>query len=308
MPTRIPRRVVHYSSLNPETTQGGVESFARNLRLSFEHVELMTPGTRDESRVRRERLPVICDNQLVLDWPADIPLVGFRHGVAWRKFQVTRSLHDLGLAARQRRAARRPKVVWAACARWIDEAFARVADGPGAAVIYHPVDLDRFDGRLDNAASRLVLHDARSEHKGRGLLERLTASLPEYRFEALACASAEVPDRMRKAAAFVHLSRYEGNSIVCNEAMAMNLPCLFSRVGLMLDADQRFDVEQVDPDLAFGQPAALLQAVRAFLTSLQSRRYNPRAWVTDRASIEATRAAWSRCLEAFDRLSWERPS
>ncbi len=307
MPTRIPRRVVHYSRLDPDTTRGGVESFAHNLRLSFEQVEFMTPATRDEARVRRERLPVICDNQMVLDWPRDVPLIGFRHGAAWRKFRVTRSIYDLGLAARQLRAARRPKVAWTSCAHWIDAAFTRAAGSPGAAVIYHPVDLQRFDGQLDNAGSRLVLHDARSEHKGRDVLERLARALPEYRFEALACASAEVPNRMRKAAAFVHLSRYEGNSIVCNEAMAMNLPCLFSRVGLMLDSDQSFDVQLVEPAVAFGDPSALLLATRVFLASLDGRSYTPRAWVTEHASVQATQAAWVRCLTAFDRLSWEGP-
>jgi Glycosyl transferases group 1 len=305
MPTRLPRKVIHYSRLSPETTQGGVESFARNLRLSFEEVDFMTPATRDEERVRRERLPVICDNQMVLDWSADIPLIGFRHGVAWRKVQVTRSFHDLALAARQLRAARRPNVIWVSCARWIDEAFARIAVRPSAGVIYHPVDLDRFDGRRENTDPRLVLHDARSEHKGRRLFEQLARAFPEYRFEALACASAEVPARMRKAAAFMHLSRYEGNSIVCNEAMAMNLPCLFSRVGLMLDAEQSFDVQLLEPSVAFREPSALLQATRSFLASVANRTYRPRAWVTEHASLDATHAAWARCFEAFDRLPWQ---
>lgn len=304
MPARIPRRVVHYSRLDPETTRGGVESFARNLRLSFEQVEMMTPETLDVARVRAERLPVICDNQMVLDWPADVPLIGFRHGVAWRKVKVTRSLHDLALAARQLRAARRPRVTWVSCARWIDAAFARAAGGAGAGVIYHPVDLERFDARLDNAGSRLLLHDARSDHKGRRLIEQLARALPDYRFEPLACDSTEVPNRMRRAAAFLHLSRYEGNSIVCNEAMAMNLPCLFTRVGLMLDADQRFDVQLLEPALAFGNPAALLRAAREFLASLEGRVYRPRAWVTEHASLDATRAAWANCLQVFDQQSW----
>jgi len=304
MPARIQRRVVHYSRLDPETTPGGVESFARNLRLSFEQVEFMTPATRDEARVRRERLPVICDNQMVLDFPPDIPVIGFRHGVAWRKVRVTRSWHDLKLAARQLRAARRTNVTWVSCARWIDQAFERAARGPGAAVIYHPVDLQRFDGRLDNQGSRLVLHDARSEHKGQELIERLARSLPDYRFEALACPSDAVPDRMRRAAAFLHLSRYEGNSIVCNEAMAMNLPCLFTRVGLMLDPGQQLDVQLIEPELAFGDRAGLLGRTREFLSSLSTHAYQPRRWVTEHASIDATRAAWSRALSHFDRSSW----
>lgn len=305
MPRRLPRSVIHYSRLDPETTPGGVESFARNLRLSFEHVEFMTPSTLDTERVRRDRIPVICDNHMVLDWPADIPLIGFRHGVAWRKVRVTRSLHDLGLAVRQLRAARRDKVIWASCAQWIDTAFARFAGGPGCAVIYHPVDLGRFDGRLENAGSRLVLHDARSEHKGRELLAQLAGALPQYRFEPLACSSSEVPDRMRRAMAFVHLSRYEGNSIVCNEAMAMNLPCLFSRVGLMLDSEHSFDVQVIAPGTAFGDTSALVRTARDFLESVEKRSYHPRDWVEKHASIEATQAAWERCLAAFEQLSWE---
>ena len=59
----------------------------------------------------------------------------------------------------------------------------------------------------------------------------LARAFPAWRFEPLACAPSEVADRMRKAAAFLHLSRYEGNSMVCAEAMAMNLPCLFTAWG-----------------------------------------------------------------------------
>jgi len=302
MRPRIPRQVVHYSRLDPATHRGGVESFAQNLRLVFEKVEFMTPETRDEARVRRERLPVICDNQHVLDWPKDLPVIGFRHGVAWRKARITRSLHDIGLATRQLRAARRTGVVWVACARWIDEVFAKVAKSPGA-VIYHPVDLERFDGRLDNAGSRLVLHDARSEHKGQRLIEALARQLPDYRFEALACSSEQVPERMRRALAFLHLSRYEGNSIVCNEAMAMNLPCLFTRVGLMQDPGETFDVQQIDPVRAFGAPEALLETTRTFLATLGTRTYAPRKWMLQHACPAATLAAWSGVLQRFDAVS-----
>jgi hypothetical protein len=305
MQTRIPRKVVHYSRLDPETNRGGVESFARNLRLCFEEVEFMTPSTRDEARVKRERLAVICDNQTVLDWPTDVPLIGFRHGVAWRKARITRSVHDLGLAVRQLRAARRPNVAWVSCARWIEQAFTRFASCPAAGVIYHPVDLERFDGVLDNSGSRLVLHDARSEHKGQSLVQRLARDLPDYRFEALACPSQQVPERMRSAAAFLHLSRYEGNSIVCNEAMAMNLPCLFTRVGLLLDAEQRLDVQLIEPRLAFADYPALLATTREFLASLTTRAYRPRTWVTEHASLPATRAGWQACLTQFDRLGWQ---
>lgn len=300
MQTRIPRTVVHYSQNDPRHYRGGVESFARNLSLIFEHVELMTPETRDVERVRRERLPVICDNQMVLHWPRDMTVIGFQHGVVARKLLVTRSLVDLRLAIAQRRARSRPNVLWVACARWIADAFDRVTRCPSRRVIYHPVDLERFDGKLDNAGSKLVLHDARSPHKGQRLLELLSRRLPEYRFESLACAPDQVPDRMRGALAFLHLSRYEGNSIVCNEAMAMNLPCLFTRVGLMLDPGQGFDVTVIEPERAFGDPQGLVADVRAFLQRAERQPHQPRAWVTRHASLEATRAGWLEVMTAFD--------
>jgi hypothetical protein len=300
---RIPRTVVHYSWQHPETSRGGVESFARNLRLIFERVEFMTPETRDEARVRAEHLPVICDNHMVLDWPADLTVIGFQHGVAWRKARVTRSTYDLKLGWRQLRAARRPKVIWVACARWIADAFARFTACESTRVIYHPVDLERFDGKLDNHGSKLVLHDGRSQHKGQHLLEALAQRLPGYRFEPLDCAPADVPERMRHALAFVHLSRYEGNSIVCNEAMAMNLSCLLTRVGLMLDGAEQFDVETIEAGLAFGNIDELTERTRAFLARAEQAPRSPRPWVEQNASRALTVARWEEVLSAFDARS-----
>jgi hypothetical protein len=84
----------------------------------------------------------------------------------------------------------------------------------------------------------------------------------------------------------------------------MNLPCLFTRVGLMLDPGQQLDVQLIEPELAFGAPDALLAHTREFLSSLSTRRYEPRRWVSEHASIDATRAAWSGALSHFDRSSW----
>ena len=302
MQARIPRTVVHYSKNDPRTYRGGVESFARNLGLIFEQVEFMTPESRDLARVRRERLPVICDNQMVLDWPRDMTVIGFQHGVVAKKLLVTRSLVDLRLAIAQRRARSRPNVLWVACARWIADAFDRVTRSPSKRVIYHPVDLERFDGKLQNAGSKLVLHDARSRHKGQHLLELLGRRLPDYRFEPLACAPEQVPERMRGALAFLHLSRYEGNSIVCNEAMAMNLPCLFTRVGLMLDPGQNFDVSIIEPERAFTDAQALVSDVQTFLREAERKPRQPRAWVTQHASLETTRAGWRDVMQAFDEV------
>lgn len=300
MQVRIPRTVVHYSKNDPRTYRGGVESFARNLSLVFENVEFMTPASRDVLRVRRERLPVICDNHMVLHWPRDLTVIGFQHGVVARKLPIVRSLYALQLTLGQWRAARRPNVIWVACARWIAAEFNRRTRCPSNRVIYHPVDLARFDGQLQNAGSKLVLHDGRHPHKGKHLFELLARRLPEYRFESLDCAPEQVPDRMRRALAFLHLSRYEGNSIVCNEAMAMNLPCLFTRVGLMLDEGQDFDVSTIDTKRAFSDAEGLIGDVRAFLQQAERAPRHPRAWINEHASLDATRAGWLEVMQAFD--------
>jgi hypothetical protein len=209
---KLPFTVVHYGDKDPRSTTGGVETFARDLALSFQRVEFMTPRDRDFDRVRRERIPVICDNQRARDWPKDIPVIGFQHGFALEKAWVTKSPGHLVMATGQWLASRRPNTLWVACAEWIAKAFSRSFGTSTEEVIYHPIDVERFDGRLDNDGSRLILHDARTRHKGKHLLPRLRDAYPDWTFEPLACKPQEVPDRMRKARAFIHLSAYEGSS------------------------------------------------------------------------------------------------
>jgi glycosyltransferase involved in cell wall biosynthesis len=166
------------------------------------------------------------------------------------------------------------------------------------------VNLERFDGRREGDDGKLLLHDGRAPHKGSKLFPVLERAFAGWRFEPLSCKPDEVPDRMRHARAFLHLSRYEGNSIVCNEAMAMDLPCLFTRVGLMNDGAEQFDVAVIDAADAFGSERKLTQSVAAFVESLERRRYHPRAWVEAHASIAANRDAWSAVLASFARMRW----
>jgi glycosyltransferase involved in cell wall biosynthesis len=300
----IPRTVAHFGKHDPRDRVGGVATFAKNLELVFERVEFMTGGQHDFDWVKRERVPVICDNHWVSRVPRGIPVIGFQHGMAFEKFGHTRALSDLMLAVRQGRAASRPNTLWVACAEWIGRAFAERHGNRAHFVVYHQVDLERFDGRLDNRGSRLVLHDARNPHKGSRQMTVLQRALPEWRFEGLACAPAEVPERLRKAAAFVHLSRYEGNSIVCNEAMAQNLPCLFTRVGLFRDASAPTDVIVLDPERAFRDERWLIERTREFLRGAATRGHQPRRWVEANASLAATRARWRDVIAAFDALPW----
>ena len=171
-------------------------------------------------------------------------------------------------------------------------------------MVYHQVDVARFDGLLDNEGTNLVLHDGRSEHKGKALFAHLVKALPQWRFETLNCAPADVPDRMRQGAAFLHLSRYEGNSIVCNEAMAMNLPCLFTRVGLMNDGED-LDVAIIESEDVYGPRDKMVETVKAFLDELSTRTYTPRRWTMANATPDAHVAAWRTVMNDFaERSGW----
>jgi hypothetical protein len=304
MTDRIARTVVHFAAHDPNEHVGGVSAFAKNLRLVFENVVMMTPERHDFGKVAEERWPVICDNHWVLSVPLPIPVIGFQHGVAAVKWRATHSLSDFGLSRRQKRAARRPNTLWVACAAWISDTFAQRHGNRATCVIYHQVDLNRFDGTLDNAGSRLILHDARTRSKGARQITWLQAAFPHFDFEPLACAPEQVPDRMRRAASFVHLSRYEGNSIVCNEALAQNLPCLLTRVGLMLDSERPTDVFLIDAERAFADRTYLLDRAGEFLNTLGTRHYNPRFWIERHASLGVATRAWRQVLAEFDALPW----
>ena len=295
---KLPLKVAHYGRFDPRVRTGGVETFARNLQIVFEEVEFLTPENQELERMIAEKVPVICDNQMVSDWPESFPVIGFRHGVAAVKSSLTKTWTDRRLAKAQAKAAARSNTYWVACARWIGRTFGELHGNAADKVVYHQVDIEKFDGKLSNEGSRLVLHDGRSEHKGKKLFAHLEKKLPEWRFETLNCKPADVPDRMREAAAFLHLSRYEGNSIVCNEAMAMNLPCLFTKVGLMNDGEP-LDVSIVESDAVYGKRALMTETVDSFLKGLSERAYSPRDWTMQNATPQAHVNAWREVMVDF---------
>lgn len=303
--TKIPLKVIHYGTKNPLITVGGVETFARNLALVFDNVVYMTPGQKDIQFAVQNRIPVICDNQLVVDWPEEFPVIGFQHGVAQIKWEATRSLAHRWLLQRQAKASKRPHTLWVACADWVSHAFGERFGNRADYVVYYRVDVDKFDGRR-TPRQRLILHDARKRHKGSAVLKYLTRVFSDWRIEPLDCPPDQVADRMREARAFVHLSRYEGNSLVCNEAMAMDLPCFFTRVGLMRDRRAPTEVYVVDPDPIFISKAVAKREFTAFLQSLETREYHPRPWVMEHASHKINLEAWRQVMSLFGNLSgWD---
>ena len=297
--SKVAARVVHYGANNPETYRGGVESFARNLRLIFDEVSFMYDGHLDIDKVRREKLLVVCDNHWVTDWPEDIPVIGFQHGVAAVKASITGNRTGRKMAKRQAKASKRKNTIWVACAQWIASTFEALNGNGAEHVIYHQVDLDRFDGQRRDTDPKLILHDARGAHKGESEVAALARRFPDWKLEPLACEPSEVPDRMRKAAGFLHMSKYEGNSIVINEALAMDLPCFVTKVGLMKDEARPKDVYVVDPEQAFADADYLDREFAAFLRSLSTRQYNPRAWTLANAHIDVARDKWRSVVEQW---------
>jgi len=300
MAQRIPRKVAHYGRFNASRSKGGVETHGRNLALAFDEVMFMSPDERDFDLVVRERIPVICDNQCVLDWPESIPVIGMQHGMVLFKCFWAPGITNVRLAIGQARAARRENTYWVAAAEWVRDAFERFYGNRARHIVYHGIDLERFDGRLDNEGSRVLLHDGRDPHKGSHLYPVLQRAFPDWRFELLGADDEPVPDHMRRARAFLHLSRYEGNSLVCCEAMAMGLPCLFTRVGLMLDGPERFDVSVVRRRDVFTTRRRLIRSVGEFIEGLSHRTYRPRGWVERNGSHDANREAWAKVIEDFD--------
>ena len=303
---KIPLTIVHYNNEDPATTTGGVQSFAKGLKLIFNNVEFMTPQNRDLKYIWNNQIPVVCDNQLVVDFPGKFPVIGFQHGVGAVKYSVTHSKGHRRLKRAQKRAAKRHNTLWVACAEWIATTFEQLYGNHTEQIIYHPIDVDFFDAKLENKNSRLILHDARTKHKGSALMGEIEAAFPEWQIEPLNCKPEQVPDRMREARAFIHLSRYEGNSIVCNEAMAMNLPCMFTKVGLMQDRNRPTDVYLVDTDKMYNQRDYLTGEVRSFLKSINNRTYNPRTWIIENAIAQVSQKKWNQVMIHFQHMSgWE---
>ena len=303
---KIPVSIIHYNKEDPLATTGGVQSFAKGLTQIFKSVKYMTPNNLDVKYILNNQVPVICDNQMVSDIPNDIPVIGFQHGVGAVKYEVTRSSGHRILKRAQEKASKRPNTIWVACADWIASKFENIYGNKTNYVIYHHINTDVFDGNLENENSRLILHDARTVHKGSNLLPVIEKAFPDWEFQSLNCKPEDVPNRMRSARAFIHLSHYEGNSIVCNEAMAMDLPCMFTRVGLMQDANRPRDIYLIDTDKAYKDRDGLIKETGIFLETLHNKNYNPRSWVLNNAIPLISHKKWKQTMIDFQKLSgWE---
>jgi hypothetical protein len=86
--------------------------------------------------------------------------------------------------------------------------------------------------------------------------------------------------------------------------MAMNLPCLFTRVGLVND-DEDLDVAIVESEDVYGRRDHMVETVKTFLDGLATHTYEPRRWTLANATPQAHVAAWRTVMTDFaQRSGW----
>jgi hypothetical protein len=106
---------------------------------------------------------------------------------------------------------------------------------------------------------------------------------------------------MKGAKAFIHLSSYEGNSYVCNEALAANLPCFVTKVGLFRDVTS-LDAYIIDLKGRALKRRHVVNEFRRFLASLSQERYAPRLWVKEHATREVAMQKWRNVMEMYRKM------
>ena len=83
----------------------------------------------------------------------------------------------------------------------------------------------------------------------------------------------------------------------------MNLPCMFTSVGLMQDENRPKDIFLIDTDKAYKDRDKLIKETGLFLESLSNKNYNPRGWVLKNAIATMSHKKWEQTMIEFQKLS-----
>jgi len=216
----------------------GVPRFDWELRKAFpELLSLaLNPATRFAlrrlARVRPDTI-VITANETSLAVPDELRTIVVHHGCAQTHFDRDPEWRARGprrLCAAQRAMYQRPNRSFVAPSAWVAQQFSLHYQVPEAPVIPHWVPaLSR--GPAEHAGRKLVLGDFRTWNKGRAVLPRLSARLPQLDFRPLVCTYETRAAAYARADAYLSLSVSEGGSYALCDAEVAGLPIVMTDVG-----------------------------------------------------------------------------
>ena len=242
----------------------GVPRFDWELRKAFSALISLadTPASRRLLRDLAHERPdtiVISANETSMAVPDGLRTIVVHHGCAQTHFDRDpewRGRRPLQLCAAQRAMYQRPNRTFVAPSAWVAEQFSAHHGVPLARVI--PNWVPRLEPvAVESHARRLVLGDFRTWNKGRDVLPRLAACVPDVDLRPLACTYDTRHLAYARADAYLGLSVSEGGSYALCDAEVARLPIVMTDVGncreftsaTLIRWDNRDDVEQVAASL-----------------------------------------------------------
>jgi hypothetical protein len=220
----------------------GVPRFDWELRKVFDGMISLipTPATRAflvQLALRRPDSVVISANETSLGVPDTMRTIVVHHGCAQTHFDrdpMWRGRGPQQLCAAQRAMYQRPNRTFVAPSAWVAEEFARHYGVPQALVIpnWAPA-LDPLP--TEPRTRKVVLGDFRTWNKGRDVLPRLAARLPDIELRPLVCTYATRHLAYAHADGYLGLSVSEGGSYALCDAEAASLPIVMTDVGNCLE-------------------------------------------------------------------------
>jgi len=303
----IDREIIHhcrYSVHHPQ--KGGVENFGLNLKNIFKKVHFTLPGdiTPDLVRlVQAKNIPIICDYHSVLDWPEEVKTIGFQHGCAQLRGEITGETMLKEIGREQVVASKRRNAVWVADSQWVSDMCEKYYGRSAEYIIYHAVSDDFF--RNSRTHQRVpvtkVFHDARLAHKGRDIIPVLQEAFPKISFIQLQCKHSKIIDVLKDCDVFMHLSKYEGNSIMCNEVMALNIPLVTTDVGLFHEDLGVEEIRIVPVGGCFGENKdRLIEIFGQYVSALNNRKIGVEKinqWHQSHATNAHNEILWRQVVE-----------
>ena len=277
---------------------GGTERFTEYLREAI-GCDVRSPA--DPHRLGKYEW-VISNADLGLDWASN--KICFFHGL-WKQLHVNLGITSGTEEERQRQAAQRKDVYLVAASNSVAsqlECWYQVSKNK-IRVISHGIPLDVWRPALSNPKSirPRILHVATDIVKAREIIPVLQRILPDFDFVLVyrRIGLPATPELYQRGDIFLHLSRYEGNSYACMEALACGLPSVLTDVGFFAEGFN--DWEKIGMKITID--TSLEDVARAILTVYEQRKdYAPREVAEKYFDFRRFKQDWVSLLMELDTL------